>query len=103
MSPDMSESLKPLSIGFSTPYLRHTLEVPFKYQSIYFTAVQCSLPGLLMYRLTVSTANAMSGLVQTIAYIKLPTTEGYGTPHLNLVLLPFLGIVWRLACSLSVM
>ena len=32
-----------------------------------------------MYLLTTPTACAISGLVQTIAYIKLPTAEAYGT------------------------
>ena len=32
-----------------------------------------------MYLLTTPTACAISGLVQTIAYIKLPTLDAYGT------------------------
>ena len=54
-------------------------EVPFKYRSIYLTVFQCSLPGLLMNRITTPTAYPISGQVQTIAYIKLPTAEAYGT------------------------
>ena len=54
---------KTFKYSFSTPYLRHTLEVPFKNPSIHFTTAQCSLPGLLMYRLTTPTINAMSGFV----------------------------------------
>ena len=77
-SPDMSESVNPSSMGFPTPYLRHTPEVPFKYLSIDLTVAQCSHPRLLMYRLTIPTTNAMFGLVQAIAYIKLPIVEAYG-------------------------
>ena len=36
-------------------------------------------PGSFMYLLTTPTACAISGLVQTIAHIKLPTTDAYGT------------------------
>ncbi|KAK4566651.1 hypothetical protein RGQ29_002779 [Quercus rubra] len=46
---------------------------------IYLTASQCCFPGLLMNQLTTPTACAMSGLVHTIAYIKLPIAEAYGT------------------------
>ena len=35
--------------------------------------------GLILYRLIVLIANVMFSLVQTIAYIILPTTEAYGT------------------------
>ena len=75
----MSESVKPSSIGFPNPYLRQTFEVPFKYLSIHFIATQCSRPGLLIYQLTALIANAMSDLVQIIAYIKVPTTDAFGT------------------------
>ena len=54
-------------------------EVPFKYQSIHLTMFQCSLLGLLMNRLTTPTAYLISGRVHTIAYIKLPMAEAYGT------------------------
>ena len=57
----------------------HMFEVPFKYRSIHLTAFQCSLPGLLMNMLTTPTAYPISSQVHTIAYIKLPTTEAYGT------------------------
>ena len=53
-------------------------EVPFMYQSIHLTTFQCSLPGLLINRLTTPTTYPISGRVHTIAYIKLPTAEAYG-------------------------
>ena len=74
----MSESVNPSSTAFPTPNLWHTLEVPFKYLSIHLTTAQCSRLGLLIYRLTAPTSNAMFGLVQTITYIRLPTTDAYG-------------------------
>src|ERR1700733_12907034 len=53
--------------------------MPCKYLKTRFTATQCSFPGLDINLLNTPTACAMSGLVQTIAYIKLPTTLAYGT------------------------
>ena len=50
-SPNISESVKPSSIGFPEPYLRHTLKVPFRYLNIHFTTAQCSFPRLLLSRL----------------------------------------------------
>ena len=41
-------------------------------QTIY-NYTQCSLPGLLIYRSTTPTTYPMFVLVQTIAYIRLPT------------------------------
>ena len=47
--------------------------------TIHFNASQCSLPGLFIYLLTTPTSCATSGHVQTIAYIKLPIVDEYGT------------------------
>ncbi|KAJ0824798.1 hypothetical protein HanRHA438_Chr17g0796321 [Helianthus annuus] len=46
---------------------------------IHFTPAQWFLPGLAIYLLTTLTAYAISGLVQTMRYIKLPTVFAYGT------------------------
>ena len=70
-SAHMSELVKPFSMGLLKPNWRHTLEVPLKYRSIHVTTTQGSLPRLPTY--------PISDLVQTIAYIKLPTTQVYGT------------------------
>ena len=53
-------------------------EVPLKCRSIHLTAFECSLPGLVMNRLTTLTAYPISGRVHTIAYTMLPTAETYG-------------------------
>ena len=70
-SAHMSELVKPFSMGLLKPNWRHTLEVPLKYRSIHVTTTQGSLPRLPTY--------PISDLVQTIAYIKLPTAKAYGT------------------------
>ena len=90
-SPDMSELVNPSSTDFSTPNLRHTLEVHFKYLSIHLTTAQCSRPGLLIYWLTTPTTKGMSDLVQTIAYIKLPTTEAQNTFLISAFTFPLFG------------
>ena len=75
---DMSELVKASSKGLLEPNHRHTLEVPFRYQSIHLTDAKCSLPGLLMNLLTISTTYSISGLVHTTVYIRLLTVEAYG-------------------------
>ena len=45
----------------------------------FYIVAQGSHPGLLIYRLIAPIANVMPGLIQIITYIKLPTTEAYGT------------------------
>ena len=50
-----------------------------KYLNTLFTSIQCSFPRFEIYMLKTPTALAISSLVQTIAYIKLPTTLEYGT------------------------
>ncbi|KAK9698734.1 hypothetical protein RND81_08G127500 [Saponaria officinalis] len=59
--------------------MRPTSDVPLRYRKIIFTTCQCSLPRSHINRLTTLTDCARSGLVQTIAYIKLPTALAYGT------------------------
>ena len=78
-SADISESVKPSSWGLPEPNRRHMFEVPFKYRSIHLTGFHCSLPGLLMNRLTTPTAYPISDRVHTIPYIKLLTAKAYGT------------------------
>ncbi|XP_050368801.1 phenylacetaldehyde synthase-like [Argentina anserina] len=62
------------------PLSKHRVlfEVPRKYLRIHLTIFQDTLPGLDKNLLTTSTARVVSDLVQTIAYIKLHTTEAYG-------------------------
>ena len=52
--------------------------MPLRYRSTHFTADQCSFLGLAIYLLTTPTACEISGHVQTIAYIKVPTALAYG-------------------------
>ena len=66
--------------------------VPLKYQRIHFTSCQCSLPGSLINLLTSPTAWEISSLVYTIAYIKLLTTDGYGTLDIWIISSSFLGL-----------
>ena len=47
-SADMSELVKPSNRGLLELKRRHTLEVPFMYQSIHLTVAQWYVPGLLM-------------------------------------------------------
>ena len=61
------------------------------YLIILFTAVQCSSLGFAMYRLTVHTACAMSGLVHIIANIKLPTADAYGTRDISFLSASLIG------------
>ena len=63
------------SPAMSPPKYKYALEVPLRYLRIHFPIVQCSLPRLERNRLITLTAWAISGLVQTVAYIKLPTAE----------------------------
>ena len=56
--------------------------VLLKYLIINLNSIECSFPILFIYLLTTLTACAISGLVHTISYIKLPTTDGYGTLHI---------------------
>ena len=53
--------------------------VPHKYLKILFIVIQCSFLGFYIYLLKNPTAWAMSGLVHTIAYIKLQSELAYGT------------------------
>nr|GFB29724.1 retrovirus-related Pol polyprotein from transposon TNT 1-94 [Tanacetum cinerariifolium] len=46
-----------------------------------------------MYRLTTPTACAMSGLVQIIANIKLPTADAYGTRDIFILFFSLLGLI----------
>ena len=48
------------------------------YRRIHFTACQYPLSVLCIYLLIIPTACEMSGLIHTIAYIKLPTAFEYG-------------------------
>ena len=49
------------------------------FHRIYFIVCQYPLLGLCIYLLTIPTACEISGLVHTIAHIKLPTAFKYGT------------------------
>ena len=77
-SVDIFELVKPSKRGLAEPNWRHIPEVSFKYQSIHSTAFHCSLPGLLINRLTTLIAYLISSRIHTIAFIKLPTAEAYG-------------------------
>ena len=83
-SPTQSISQKHLNIIFL--HLRHNLKskVPFKYLMMRFTAIQCGGRALDMNSLTVLTANEISALVATIAYIRDPTMDLYGTLSISL-------------------
>ena len=59
------------------------LAVPHKYLKTLFTTLQCSFPGFDIYLLKNTTPCAIFGLLQTIAYIKLPTTLAYGTREMS--------------------
>jgi hypothetical protein len=75
LSPTIFESTYPYR-KLSEPPKHHALVVvPLKYLRIHFTVSQCSLPGLFIYLLTTPTPCAIYGLVQTIAYIKLPIVD----------------------------
>ncbi|KAK9086482.1 hypothetical protein Syun_028876 [Stephania yunnanensis] len=63
------------------------------YRRILFTAFQCSLRGFAMYRLTTPTACAMSGRVQIIANIKLPTADAYGFRDISILSSSLLGLI----------
>ncbi|CAL0308374.1 unnamed protein product [Lupinus luteus] len=71
----MLASVYPINIGSSLPKHKHLLGVPLRYLNIHFITFQCSLSGLDKNRLTNPTAWAISGLVQIMAYIRLPTTK----------------------------
>ena len=51
---------------------------------MYFMAIQCGGPAFDMNWLTVLTANAISTLIDTIAYMRDPTPALYGTPSIFL-------------------
>ena len=63
------------------------------YLRILFTAFQCSPLGFAIYLLTAPTACAMSGLVQTMANIKLPTADAYGTRDISILSASLLGLI----------
>ncbi|CAL0310902.1 unnamed protein product [Lupinus luteus] len=71
----MLASVYPINIGSSLPKHKYILVVPLRYLNIHFTAFQCSLPGLDKNQLTTPTAWAISGLVQIMTYIRIPTTK----------------------------
>ena len=74
-SVDLSESIKPSNMELPESNQRHMVEMPFRHRTIHLIVAQCSLPELLMYRLTTPTTYPMSDLVQTIIYIRLLTIE----------------------------
>ena len=78
----ISTSTYPSRESFEPPKLNAWFMVPLKYLRIHFTAIQCSFPELFIYLLINPTTCAISGLVQTISHIKLPTTNAYGTLHI---------------------
>jgi len=61
------------------------------YLKILLIVFQCSLPRFAMYRLTALTACAMSGLVNIMANIKLPTADAYGTRDIFILSASLLG------------
>ena len=63
------------------------------YFKIFFTIFQYSPLGFAMYRLTALTACAMSGLIQIMANIKLPTTDAYGTRDISILSASLLGLI----------
>ncbi|KAL2339206.1 hypothetical protein Fmac_013652 [Flemingia macrophylla] len=90
-SPAKYESTYPLTINSDPPKHNTTSEVSLMYLRILFTTFQCSLPGFAINRLTVPTACAISGLVQIIAYIRLPTVDAYGTRDISILSASLLG------------
>lgn len=93
ISTGLSTNLTTILLFVETfPYTKPTFVVSLKYWRIHFTACQCSLPRLVMHSLTTLTAREISGWVQTIAYIMLPTTLEWGTWD---VLLFFLKLCWQ--------
>ena len=70
-------------MNFDSPKHKVAFVVPLMYPRILLTILQCSLPGFAMNWLTVPTACAMSGLVQIIANIKLPTVDAIGIEPLK--------------------
>ena len=65
---------------------RHNLKSkePFKYLMMCFMDIQCGGPTFDMNWLIVLTANTISILVGTIAYMRDPTPALYGTPSISL-------------------
>nr|GEW23329.1 zinc finger, CCHC-type [Tanacetum cinerariifolium] len=93
-SPAQSESTYPLTIKSQSSKHNATSEVPLMHLRILFTAFQCSRLGFAMYRLTTPTVCAiMSGLVQIIANIKLPTADAYGTQNISILSSLQLGLI----------
>ncbi|KAJ0939367.1 hypothetical protein HanRHA438_Chr02g0060331 [Helianthus annuus] len=72
-------------MGFPFPNVIPNLEEPRRYLRIHLTASQCFLPGFDRNRLSTPIAWAISGLIHTIAYIKLPTADAYGTLSMSLI------------------
>jgi hypothetical protein len=68
----ISESTYPCRIMSEPSKHNVGVVVTLKYLRIYFSASQCSLPRLFIYLLTTPTTCAISSLVQTITYIKMP-------------------------------
>ena len=75
LSPSISASTYPCRIVSEPPKHNRWEVVPLKYLKIHYIAFQCSLPGLFIYLLITPIACAISGLVHTMAYIKLPTVD----------------------------
>jgi len=71
----ISTSTYPFIAMFQPPKHNDLFVVPLKYLIIHFIATQFSFHGLVIYLLTTPTACAISVLVQTISYIKLPTSH----------------------------
>ena len=90
---DMFESVKPSNKGLPELNQRHTLDVPLRYRCIHLMTTQCSLPGFLMKRSTTPITYAMSGLLDTIAYIRLLIVEAHGT----FIILAFSAFVFGLS------
>ena len=75
LSPTISTSTYPYRIVFEPPKHNAWEVVPLKYLRIHYTSLQFSLPGLFIYLVTIPTPCAISSLVHTMAYIKLPTVD----------------------------
>src|ERR1700738_3820192 len=82
-SPVQSTSQKTLKTTYL--HLSHNLKskVPFKYLMVRYTAIQCGGPAFDMNWLTILTANAISTLVATIAYMRDPIPALYETPSIS--------------------
>ena len=76
-SGDMFKFVKPSNSGLPNLNRRNMLKVPFRYRTIHLTTAICSLPVLLINRLTTPTAYSISVRVHIIAYMRLPTADAY--------------------------